>query len=57
MYYILAFFLLGACVWRSTPLSVDHDDWLDIIVSLCKFYLWLMVLVLGVFMVTLGMKS
>ena len=56
-YYILSFLLLGAFIWRVSPLSMDHNDWLEILISLALAYYWLAVLILGILTLYMAIQS
>jgi hypothetical protein len=56
IYNIFAFLLLGAFLWRVTPLAMDHDHWGSIVASLLLVYFWLAVLFGGMWMLYLGVK-
>ena len=51
-----AFLLLGAFFWRITPLSMGHQNWVGVVISLLFVYFWFAVLVAALYLIKISVS-
>ena len=57
MNLFLGYLLLGAFIWRITPLSMNHPNWVSVVLSLLLVYYWIAVLFTGAYFLGKGIEG